>query len=171
MSTDIEKYVDEVEWGVQASIRYHERLAGRYDRYNRWVVLISLFFSAAAFGSLVQDLEIFDERVSRWVASGAALAIAFTTMSSLAFDFIGKAMEHRSLAKRWIIFCENLKFSQKHPDAGKSLQDLNRECGSIRADEPPTHKRLALWAELQASKVLGLSEPKAGWVDSIIRRI
>lgn len=166
MSDPLEDRYLDIRWSAVTSILYHERLAQRYDRFNRWVVFGSLLFSLVAGVSFFGAFGIVTQTTVKTIGVTASCVVFFCTALSMAFNFIEKAHQHSNLARSWKDIEYQAETIWKKGDLDALVAQFERLeflLANLKKEEPPTGRRLAAWSELNASRRLGLSDPSVGW--------
>lgn len=126
LSSDDPPWLDRLEdlrFGVEKSIRYHQRRRGHYEFWNRATKLGVILAGSAAVGSIHPK-----------VAGGIAAVLGAL---SLVFDLGNKARDHHDLCRRF----SNLLAEVLGKDR-PSVQDFDawrKQRLQIEADEPPVY--------------------------------
>ena len=120
-------------WGVQRSVRYHDRRERFYYRIRNATDL-----GAMLLGSMTVALFSVDIAVAwpLWVKLLPAAAVTLFSGSALIYQVAFKATLHRDLKRRFISLEKNIRTK------GLSAEEACLERLNIEADEPPILRTL-----------------------------
>ena len=130
--SDVEKKVDKLLFGVDKSIRYHQRRRGFYDTLHKIVM-----FSVIIGGSSVVAFFVSDSDSNLGGYIGSAVAI-FATLD-LVFNLSHRARDHEMLYRRFGQLSACIQTSEHNPE---SYTVWLKERIDIEADEPPLYYAL-----------------------------
>ena len=125
--------IEDLEFAVRKSIRYHTKRRRFFDRLHSGVVFITVLTSSGAFLALMS-------RESK-VAEIFAAITPIISFLDIAYDFSGKSVMYDRLQKRFSNLL--IRIIEVKPSLDSS-HELEVEQLTIEQDEPPTLKALAI---------------------------
>jgi hypothetical protein len=137
--TDLERKIDALNFGIEKSLRYHQRRRAFYEGGHRWAMFGVIILGSAAFGTIQGLLGTWSPIIS----SFAALLAAVLAAADLVFDLSTRARDHLLLHRSYSDLASDIRTKQEPTqDAYQSWLDRRIK---IEAEEPPIY-----WA-LEAS--------------------
>jgi hypothetical protein len=118
-------------FGIQRSIRYHDRRVGHFDRLHKLTNICTILISGVVI------LELTGAKSPEWIkwfAAGAALLGAF----DLVVGYSHRANQHRELKRRFCGLERRMVQAKTEPD----LESIVMERSEIEAEEPPVLRAL-----------------------------
>jgi hypothetical protein len=130
-TSDLALRLDQLRFGIEKSLRYHQRRRAHYEGIHRYLMVGVLFSGSAAFADMLEQPQLF-----------GLLGAAFGALD-LVFSFSMRARDHELLHRRFTDIARQVETT-----ATPTEDDLRRWTSArreIEADEPPV-----FWA-LEAS--------------------
>lgn len=126
---DLEKRWHDLCWGVQRSVRYHERRQAYYIRVNSMSTAVSLVFGTSAFGLLVKGHEA--------IAMVCSLLVALFSLFNMVTRASEMSRRHEALRQRWCDLQARMDSSKITEDSWRDFRTARLE---IEKDEPPVQR-------------------------------
>lgn len=144
--SSIQERLDDIDFDVDRSIRYHQRRRNFFQRLHRYVMFLVIVLGSAAFASLFGIPEMF----------GAAVAVLGA--ADLVFNFSHRARDHEILYRRFVHLLAQVRDSAPSEEALAKLHRLRLE---IEADEPPLYYALEAQCYNEATMARGWERANA----------
>lgn len=138
---DLEERLDNVDFAVDKSMRYHQRRRNFFEWLHKGVMFFVIVFGSAAFASLLGWSRFF----------GALTAVLGA--ADLVFNFSHRARDHEILYRRFSELASDMKKEQK-PSEDQIIQFQRRRI-AIEADEPPIYRALEASCDNEATIARG----------------
>ena len=97
----VEKKIDELNFAVEKSMRYHQRIRGHYDYRHKAIMFLTIIFGSAAFSEVVEWSRYF----------GALVAVLAAV--DLVFSLSHRARDHEILFRQFSDLASVLRTSSK----------------------------------------------------------
>lgn len=123
--------MNNIEFNIRRSIRYHTKRRRFFDKLHRIVVFLTVICGSSAFVALMSD----NQKIATWVT----LVITLVSLLDLAIDFSGKSVLHDNLQRK---FSDLLNKTIVCDDSNQKLKELEVDRILIEKDEPTALKAL-----------------------------
>jgi hypothetical protein len=114
--------IDGLNFGIEKSMRYHQRRRAHYDTLNKSLMLVGILAGSAAFANTWQNPQLF------------GLVGALVSALNLVWGFSHRARDHEILYRRFSELAIDLRATSAPSEA--NLHDWVRRRLAIEADEP-----------------------------------
>ncbi|MCY4261548.1 MAG: hypothetical protein OXC91_14985 [Rhodobacteraceae bacterium] len=122
MNADCQASKNDLEFAVEKSIRYHGRMAARYETISKLLMFMVILSGSASFAAFMDKSQFF--------GAGAAVIAAF----ALVYSPGNRAARHRNLRNRFSDLAIEI---QKSEDSPENLNQWKSKRLHIEQDEPP----------------------------------
>lgn len=136
-------------FGVQRSVRYHDRRCRFYDQAHTVTAALSLLLGSASVASLAQGSDAL--RLAAMIGSGLVAVLA---SFDLVIGYARKAREHADLKRRFIALEADMT---KAPDDDLLSAYKSRRL-EIEADEPPKMHALDILCHVELARAYGMED-------------
>ena len=147
---DIEEKVDKLNFAVEKSMRYHQRMRGFCERYHRFNMFLIIIFGSAAFS------KVFDW--SEYLGAAAAVLAAI----ELVWGLSHRARDHGMLHRRFSDLAIDIRTTSPSSD---SYEKWVKERINIEADEQPIYWALEADCDNEVRRAWGKDKElvQIGW--------
>ncbi|ANQ26831.1 hypothetical protein BA894_10360 [Vibrio natriegens] len=135
-------------WNTQLGIRYHMHLQNFYSRMRRFVTVLSLISSSAAFAFIFQN----NTEAAKWLAC----VVALSQILDLVFDSSGKALLHASLRQRYLAL--EVELTGINHIGLEQEKNFKQKQVNIEIEEPPIIDALLDKCHNELAKVHGFND-------------
>ena len=136
--------IDELNFAVEKSMRYHQRRRGYYDHFHRMVMFLVVVLGSAAFADIIEE-------ASSYLAAAAAALAAI----DLVWVFSHKARDHEILFRRFGDLAIKIRSEKATPE---SYACWEKQRLSIENDENPIFKALEADCDNEVRHAWGRSQ-------------
>lgn len=146
---DLSEKTDALDFGVEKSLRYHQRMRGHYDALHRSMMFLVLVGGSAAFAGVVEWAHYF------------SAAVALIAAVELVWGISHRARDHEILHKRFSDLAVSIRTTLPSGEAYRGWLARRIE---IESDEPPIHWALEADYDNEVRLARGRSDlARIGW--------
>ena len=158
--SDLASQWDDLEFRVEATVRYHHRRVRFFQRVNTWISVGSLFASSAAAATLIgrPQCPAGETNVLALVITSALALVAAINIIVRPGD---RAREHQEWAGKFIGF-DRRRVEAEKTDA-RAYRKLLIELTELERDEPPYQRIVRVLSENDYAQARGLQGVPVSW--------
>lgn len=139
--TDLEEKIRKLNFGIEKSMRYHQRRRAFYEWTHNGIMLLIFMLGSVAFSDVLQEWSRY------FVASATVLA-----GMDLVWKFSHRSRDHELLFRRFSTLAIDLRTGT---DSDDNYAKWAKERVTIEADEPPIYWALEADCHNEVSRLVG----------------